>query len=71
MIGSDEVDPPCAQPIIINKEVVSLTSGLRHITLLPTVLPQHPASPVISRLLSSQNDCDSLWKFQSVQSQLI
>lgn len=38
MIGSDEVDPPHAQPIIMNKEVVSLTSWLRHIILLPTVL---------------------------------
>lgn len=71
MIGSDEVDPPHAQPIIINKEVVSLTSWLRHIILLPTVLSQHPASPIISSLFSNQNDCDSLWKFQSVQSQLI
>lgn len=38
MTGSSEVDLPHAQQIIINKEVVSLTSSLWHIILSLTVL---------------------------------
>lgn len=38
MTGSDDVDPPHAQQIIINKEVVSLTSSLWHVILALTVL---------------------------------
>ena len=33
MTGSDEVDPPHAQQLIINKEAVSLTSSLCRIIL--------------------------------------
>lgn len=35
MIGSDEVDPSHAQQIIMNKEVGSLTSWLRHVIFIP------------------------------------
>lgn len=72
MIGSDEVDPSHAQQIIINKEVVSLTFWLWHVIFSPTARSHNilllPLSPVCSK---NQNECDSLWKFQSVQSQLI
>lgn len=38
MTGSDEVDPPHAQQLIINKETVSLTSSLQCIILALTGL---------------------------------
>lgn len=38
MTGSDEVNPPHAQQLIINKEAVSLTSSLWYIILALTGL---------------------------------